>query len=94
MDLLSDREIADRLSGSEWERQGGAISRELVFADFSGALAFVNRVGEAAEAANHHPDILLHSYNRVRITLSTHSAGGVTQRDIELAGSIDALARS
>ncbi|HLI32731.1 MAG TPA: 4a-hydroxytetrahydrobiopterin dehydratase [Solirubrobacteraceae bacterium] len=94
MDLLSDREIADRLSGSGWERQGGAIVRELSFADFASALAFVNVVGEAAETLNHHPDILLHSYNRVRLTLSTHSAGGVTQRDLELAGRIDALAPS
>jgi 4a-hydroxytetrahydrobiopterin dehydratase len=94
MELLSDSEIAAGLEGSAWERRGGAIVRELDLGDFASALAFVNRVGEAAESANHHPDILLHSYNRVRLTLSTHSAGGVTQRDIELAKRIDSLAPS
>ena len=52
----------------------------------------MNRVGEAAEAANHHPDILLHGWNKVRLTLSTHSEGGLTEADFALAARIDGLA--
>jgi 4a-hydroxytetrahydrobiopterin dehydratase len=70
---------------------GVAITRELRFDDFAAAVAFVNRVAEAAEAANHHPDILVHGYNKVRLTLSTHSEGGLTERDFELASAIDRL---
>jgi Pterin-4a-carbinolamine dehydratase len=62
------------------------------FADFAGAIAFVNRVAEAAEAANHHPDILVHGWKHVRLTLSTHSQGGLTDADFALAAQIDALA--
>ncbi len=65
--------------------------RELKFADFAAAIAFVNRVAELAEAANHHPDILVHGWNKVRLTLSTHSEGGLTGADFELAAQIDAL---
>jgi len=91
MELLSGEEIDRRLTGSGWRREGEAICREFAFADFKEALAFVNRVGEVAEERNHHPDILLHSYNRVRLTLSTHSAGGVTAADLELASAVDRL---
>ena len=56
------------------------------------AIAFINRVAEIAEAANHHPDILLHGWNKVRLTLSTHSEGGLTDADFALAGQIDRLA--
>jgi len=66
--------------------------REWKFADFAQALAFVNRVGEAAEAANHHPDILLHGWNKVRLELSTHSEGGLTEADFEMAARVDRLA--
>ena len=55
------------------------------------AIAFVGRVADAAEGANHHPDILVHGWNRVRLTLSTHSAGGVTDADLAMAASCDAL---
>jgi 4a-hydroxytetrahydrobiopterin dehydratase len=90
--LLSDSEIDTRLAGGEWLREGQAIVRELKFADFAEAVAFVNRVAEAAEAANHHPDILLHGWNKVRLQLSTHSEGGLTGADFELARRIDGLA--
>ena len=76
MALLSEQDVAQALVGSEWTRAGDAIVREWRFPDFAAAVAFVDRVAEAAEAAGHHPDILLHGYNRVRLTLSTHSAGG------------------
>ena len=59
--------------------------------DFAAAMAFVNQVGEMAEGANHHPDILIHGWNKVRLTLSTHSEGKVTQADHDLAAGIDGL---
>ena len=93
MSLLGDAEIQERLAGGEWHRhEGDSIAREVKFADFAGAIAFVNRVAEAAEAANHHPDILVHGWNKVRLTLSTHSQGGLTDADFALAAQIDALA--
>jgi 4a-hydroxytetrahydrobiopterin dehydratase len=76
---------------SEWRREGDALVRDVEFADFAGAMAFANRVADAAEAANHHPDILVHGWNKVRLTLSTHSAGGVTDADHQLARTIDGL---
>ena len=92
---LSDAEIEQRLASlPEWRREQGepaAISREWKLADFAAALAFVGRVGAAAEEVNHHPDILLHGWNKVRLTLSTHSAGGLTDADFALAGRIDGL---
>jgi 4a-hydroxytetrahydrobiopterin dehydratase len=91
-ELLSDEEIAARLDRSEWERDGDEIVREWKFADFAAALAFVNRVAEAAEEANHHPDILLHGWNKVRLSLTNHSAGGLTPVDFEMAGRFDGLA--
>jgi 4a-hydroxytetrahydrobiopterin dehydratase len=95
MATLSEAEVQQRLSAlGDWQRADGtppSIVREVKFDDFAAALAFVNRVGEAAEAANHHPDILLHGWNKVRLTLSTHSEGGLTAADFELAGRIDAL---
>ncbi len=91
MTLLPDSDIEQRLAGREWARAGDAIVREWKLADFSAAIAFVNRVAELAEAANHHPDILVHGWNRVRLELSTHSEGGLTGADFALAGQIDLL---
>ena len=91
MERLSDEAIAERLSGTDWRREGDAIVRDLELADFAAAMAYANRVGEAAEAANHHPDILVHGYKRVRLTLSTHSADGLTELDLDLARTIDGL---
>ncbi len=88
---LGDEEIAARLEGRLWRREGTAIVRDLHFAGFTAAMAFVNRVAHAAEEAGHHPDILVHDWNRVRLTLSTHSAGGLTDADFELAERIDEL---
>jgi 4a-hydroxytetrahydrobiopterin dehydratase len=100
MSLLSDSDIERRLGDApDWhvgeERSPSsedAIVRDFAFADFAAAIAFVNRVAEAAEAANHHPDILVHGWNRVRLTLSTHSEGGLTDADFALAREIDRLA--
>ncbi len=77
---------------SEWREEGDAIVRDYEFKDFAAALAFVNRVGEAAEEANHHPDILVHGWNNVRLSLSTHSEGRITDNDHHMAEKIDALA--
>ncbi len=90
-DLLSDEEIASKLQGSDWRREGQEIVREWKFKDFGEAMAFVNRVAEAAEAANHHPDILLHGWNKVRLALTNHSAGGLTAADFEMADEFDGL---
>jgi len=74
-----------------WEREGDAIVRTFDRGDFSGSVDFVQRVAEPAEAMNHHPDLSI-SWNEVRVSLSTHSAGGLTARDFELARRIDQLA--
>ena len=88
--LLTDAEIEERLQGAPaWTRAGEAIERDLKLEDFAAAIALVNAVAKLAEAANHHPDILVHGWNRVRLTLSTHSAGGLTKADFDLAGEID-----
>jgi 4a-hydroxytetrahydrobiopterin dehydratase len=92
MALLSDDQIEQRLRGGEWQRHGEEIARDLSFADFAAAIAFVNRVAELAEAANHHPDILVHGWNKVRLTLSTHSQSGLTGADFDLAARIDGIA--
>jgi len=94
MPVLTDAEIEQRLTGAEeWHRgEDATIVRDLQLADFAAAIAFVNRVAEAAEAANHHPDILVHGWNKVRLTLSTHSQGGLTDADFALAREIDRLA--
>lgn len=85
MAALTEDEIRTALDGLPgWELQGGAIRRELRFPAFADAVAFVVRLGFAAEAADHHPDLDVR-YNRVTVTLSTHSEGGVTRRDLELA---------
>ncbi len=92
MAVLSEAEIDEGLSASEWRREGDAIVREYGLEDFKQAVAFVNEVADAAEAANHHPDILIHGWNKVRLELSTHSQGGVTQADLDMATRIDDLA--
>ena len=91
-ELLSDEEIATRLAAGEWKREGESIVRDWKFADFAQAMAFVNRVAEAAEEANHHPDILVHGWNKVRLLLTNHSAGGLTEADFTVAARFDQLA--
>ena len=91
MALLSDPEVDDGLAAGEWHRDDQVIARELAFEDFSQAIAFVNRVADAAQVANHHPDIHVHGWNKVRLELSTHSEGGLTQADLDMAARIDRL---
>jgi len=83
-----DAAIAER--GLEWERHNDELTKTVRRADFAAALAFVNEVGSLAEAANHHPDIDIR-WDTVTLRLSTHSAGGLTDRDLDLAGAIDRL---
>lgn len=92
MATLSDADIELRLLAlGEWRRDGQAIARDIQLADFAAAIALVNRVAELAQAADHHPDILVHGWNKVRLALSTHSQGGLTDADFALAAQIDAL---
>jgi 4a-hydroxytetrahydrobiopterin dehydratase len=88
---LTDDAIEQGLQGSAWRREGDAIVRDLELGDFAGAMAFVNAVAGLAEAVNHHPDILIHGWNKVTLTLTTHSADGLTQSDLDLARGIDGL---
>ena len=92
MALLNDDDIQTQLDDMpEWAREGDSIKREYKFDDFKGSVDFVNRLTPAAEEMNHHPDIAI-SWNKVELTLSTHSEGGLTGNDFELAQKIDALA--
>ena len=92
MDKLSDTQRDDALTRlSEWQAKGDAITRTFKLRDFVRAIDFVNAVAEMAEEVNHHPDIDIR-YNKVTITLTTHSAGGLTRNDIELAAGIDDIA--
>ncbi len=91
MDKLSAQQI-DVLLGklSDWKIEGGELVRTFNFKDFRESLAFVNRVGELAEAAGHHPDIDIR-YNRVRLALVSHDAGGLTVKDFAVAAGADRL---
>ena len=91
MSLLGDEEIAQALVESAWERDGDAIVREREFEDFAAAIRFVDAVAAAAEAAGHHPDILVHGWNKVRLMLSTHSEGGITRADLDMARTLDGV---
>jgi 4a-hydroxytetrahydrobiopterin dehydratase len=75
----------------DWRHADDALERDYEFKDFTSAMWFVNRVAELAEERNHHPDILIHGWNKVRLTLSTHDAGGLTEADHALAAAIDEL---
>jgi len=91
MTLLSDDEITAALGrAAGWERAGNAITKTIKLGDFRDAIVYVGAVAHLAQAANHHPDIAI-SWNTVTLTLSTHSAGGLTAADFALAGQISAL---
>jgi 4a-hydroxytetrahydrobiopterin dehydratase len=91
MDLLDEATIdAALLDLDGWRRDGNAIVRDLKFASFRAAIDFIVRVADVADAADHHPE-LTNVYWNVGIRLATHDAGGVTRRDLDLAGAIDAV---
>jgi 4a-hydroxytetrahydrobiopterin dehydratase len=92
MPTLSRAEIEERLKTLRgWTLEGDAIRKQYTFAGFPEAIAFVNRLAPEAETADHHPDILI-NYKRVTLTYSTHSEGGLTQKDFEGARIADRLA--
>jgi 4a-hydroxytetrahydrobiopterin dehydratase len=92
MATLSDEDIEARLAALPgWEREGDAIKKTLKFEDFVDSVQFVNRITPVAEELNHHPDLSI-SWNTVVVSLSTHSQGGITENDFELATRVDGLA--
>ena len=92
MALLSETEIESRLGElSGWSRAGESIEKEFGRGDFVGSVEFVSSLVEPAEAMGHHPDVAI-SWDTVKVTISTHSEGGLTAADFELATKIDALA--
>lgn len=89
---MSDEEVTKELSElGGWEREGDSLTREFEFANFVGSVDFVNRLTPVAEEMNHHPDLAI-SWNKVKVSLSTHSEGGITENDFLLATKIDSLA--
>jgi 4a-hydroxytetrahydrobiopterin dehydratase len=87
---LSKTEINEKLKGmADWSHVGKALHKKYSFKSFMAAIEFVNKIAEAAEKAGHHPDITI-NYSVVSMALSTHSEGGVTQKDFDLAQQIDA----
>jgi len=93
MPVLSDEEIRERLGRLEggWEHDGDTLRKQFDLGDFQGSVAFVNRITPAAEEMNHHPDLSI-SWSKVTISLSTHSQGGITESDFDLARRIDSAA--
>ncbi len=89
MALLSENEIAEGISNLEgWGHEGNQIVKQFKFKNFVHSMGFVTKVGILAERVDHHPDILI-EYSKVTITLSTHSEGGLTEKDFSLAGEIE-----
>jgi 4a-hydroxytetrahydrobiopterin dehydratase len=89
MEKLDNEKVQAGLKELEgWKLEGGELRREFKFRDFVGSIAFVQRVAELAEAAGHHPDIDIR-YNRVRLALATHDAGGITKKDLAMARKVN-----
>jgi 4a-hydroxytetrahydrobiopterin dehydratase len=89
---LSAANVKKKLAGlKDWRREGKAIVKEFVLGGFTGATRFISKIAPIANRMDHHPDVKLYRYKRVKIILTTHSAGGITQNDFDLAKKIDAL---
>ncbi len=95
METLSDEQVTERLErdAPAWRREGETIVRDHTAANFDAAIELVNAVAALAQEADHHPDILVHGWNHLRLACSTHSAGGLTELDFALAQRIEALLR-
>jgi|SRR6267378_4781094 len=91
---LDQEGLTRLLASGEWRREGNVITRTFTFNGFKGAMAFANRVADAATKANHHPDIHVERYRMVRIVLTTHATDGISDADVELARRIDELEAS
>uniref|UniRef100_A0A832D0R5 Putative pterin-4-alpha-carbinolamine dehydratase n=1 Tax=Ignavibacterium album TaxID=591197 RepID=A0A832D0R5_9BACT len=90
MTALTNQQILEQLKLlNNWIYVNNSISKEFIFKDFIGAISFVNSVALEAEKMDHHPDILIYGWNKVKINISTHSAGGVTEKDFQLAQKIE-----
>lgn len=87
--LSQDQINSDLLKLSGWSFENNSIQKQFQLKDFIEALSFVNSVGMESEKMDHHPDILMFAWNKVKITISTHSAGGVTEKDFSLAQKIE-----
>jgi 4a-hydroxytetrahydrobiopterin dehydratase len=92
MPLLDEATIEQRLgSVPSWRREGDALVRDVELPDFATALGYVNAVGEIAERRNHHPDILVHGWNKVRLSVTNHAEGGLTEADFDLVRELDGV---
>jgi 4a-hydroxytetrahydrobiopterin dehydratase len=92
MKVYDENEIKEKLNDIQgWEYRQNQLSREFELKDFISVIKFVTRVADEAEKMNHHPDILIHSWNKIKFSLSTHSEGGITKNDFELAEKINQL---
>lgn len=91
MAILSEEAVAQALKRLDWGREADVLVKEVTLADFGAAMGFVNEVARLAEERDHHPDIDIR-WNKVTLRLTTHSQGGITEADVELAGEIDRLA--
>ena len=91
-EVLGEEQIEAALAdlGNGWSRDGERIAKEFELKDFVGSVEFVNRIVPEAEGMNHHPDLEI-SWNKVRVSITNHSAGGLTEADFELAGKIDGV---
>jgi 4a-hydroxytetrahydrobiopterin dehydratase len=88
--MLTENKISEELKSlSGWSYENNSISKEYKLKDFISAVEAIKRIAIFAEQMDHHPDLFLHSYNKLKITLSTHSEGGVTEKDFELAKNIE-----
>lgn len=93
MTKLSESEIAAKIAEiPEWTEVNDEITRTYQFDDFNASMAFIAKIAEYAESVQHHPDILIR-YNKVTLTVSTHDAGGITQKDFDLAAKAEVLAK-
>jgi 4a-hydroxytetrahydrobiopterin dehydratase len=90
-EVLNDDEIESRLKRSQWERERDELVREWRFESFAEAIEFVNAVAEVAEDSNQHPDIYVHGWNKVKLSLTTPAAGGLTDGDFAMALKLDRL---
>jgi 4a-hydroxytetrahydrobiopterin dehydratase len=92
-DRFSEEQIAESLKGlAGWSFVDGHIEKSYRRQNFLDAVGFIKQIGDLAESQDHHPDLLLYDYRNVRVMLSTHSAGGITQNDIDLARALETLA--
>jgi len=89
---LDEAALAQLLASGAWRREANAITRTFTLRGFKSAMSFANRIAEAANEANHHPDIHIESYRTVRVVLTTHLTGNISDADVELALQIDKLA--